>query len=449
MFDVCIVGGGPAGAALAIRLAQLGRTVALIEKSADDRRAAYESLPAGIAPQLALLGVGDAVAAAGFVAAPYATVRWGGEHRHDLAPGGGSLLVDRARFDAILRAAAARQPGVELRQPARVVAATRADDHWRVALADGAPLHARLLAEASGRAPVLRRQRRRIGASTLALSADVHARADAGVVVDAGEHAWSWAAPRADGDVAATVFIDAGRVDRAAVYDAVIARVLGGERCTAVTARDATSFADADPVAPAAIKLGDAALSLDPLSSQGVQTAIGTAVHAAIVLNTWLDRPDDRALATEFYRARIRESVEVHAAAAAALYRRHAAVVDTAFWRRRATAAPPPREAIEPAWHVRLADDLRFATVAIASDAYVERARGLTCGGRSYAFIGPGLPLAPLLQQIGGPILARDVVARWAHQLAPTRALQVLQWAAAEGLIIQASLQAGLRRSVE
>jgi hypothetical protein len=76
--------------------------------------------------------------------------------------------------------------------------------------------------------------------------------------------------------------------------------------------------------------------------------------------------------------------------------------------------------------------------VAIASDVYVRRERGVTCGGRTYAFIGPGLPIAPLLQQIGGPTLARDVVERWSTQLAPRQALQVLQWAAAEGLIINA-----------
>lgn len=441
MFDVCIVGGGPAGAALAIRLGQLGRTVALVEKSSATRRTAYESFAGGIAPLLAVLGARDAIADA--LAAPYATVQWGGELRRDLAPGGGSVLIERARFDARLLAAATRQPGVQCVQPARVVAAVRVDDHWRIELAAGPPLHARFLAEASGRSPVGRRRRQRVGAATLALSADWRgARGDVSTIVEAGEHAWCWAAPRANGGLTATVFVDAGRASRRAAYDELIrgtsllAPVLhAAERATPVAIRDATAFAELDPVTPASIKLGDAALSLDPISSQGVQTAIGTAVHAAVVLNTWLDRPHDVELASEFYRARVRESVAAHTEAAAALYRRQSATVDTAFWRRRASPAPPAREAIRPDGRVRLADDVRFAAVAIAGDAYVLREPGVTCGGRSYAFVGAGLAIAPLLQQIDGPTLARDVVERWSRQLAPRQALQVLQWAAAEGLV--------------
>jgi flavin-dependent dehydrogenase len=64
--DVCVVGAGPSGSALAIRLAQLGHDVSVIERSMFPRSHVGESLSPGIWPQLELLGVAQAVAAAGF-----------------------------------------------------------------------------------------------------------------------------------------------------------------------------------------------------------------------------------------------------------------------------------------------------------------------------------------------------------------------------------------------
>src|SRR3954447_11613196 len=116
--DVCIAGGGPAGAALALRLAQLGRTVAVVEKAAFPRMHVGESLTAGVLPMLDILGVRDAIENAGFLRAGQATVLWAGELRcHELHSEG--LQVDRGRFDSILLRAAAANPLVRIFQPAR------------------------------------------------------------------------------------------------------------------------------------------------------------------------------------------------------------------------------------------------------------------------------------------------------------------------------------------
>jgi flavin-dependent dehydrogenase len=74
--DVCVIGAGPSGSALAIRLAQLGHDVWLIERSMFPRSHVGESLSPGIWPQLELLGVARTVAAAGFWPLRTSLVQW-------------------------------------------------------------------------------------------------------------------------------------------------------------------------------------------------------------------------------------------------------------------------------------------------------------------------------------------------------------------------------------
>ena len=59
----------------------------------------------------------------------------------------------------------------------------------------------------------------------------------------------------------------------------------------AVKACDASSRYAEEPVGPSFVKIGDAAFTLDPLSSQGVQSAIASALQASIVVNTFAKYP--------------------------------------------------------------------------------------------------------------------------------------------------------------
>src|SRR5262249_61130957 len=119
----CCVGAGPAGSALAIRLAQLGHDVCVIERARFPRTHIGESLSPGIWPQLELLGIAGGVAAAGFWPCRSALIRWetASVVRRDFSTNAGPL-VDRGRVGALLiehaRACGARglQPAV-LRPP--------------------------------------------------------------------------------------------------------------------------------------------------------------------------------------------------------------------------------------------------------------------------------------------------------------------------------------------
>ena len=59
VFDVCVIGGGPSGSMIGLRLAKLGYSVCLIEKEEFPRRHIGESLPYSILNALNLFGVSD------------------------------------------------------------------------------------------------------------------------------------------------------------------------------------------------------------------------------------------------------------------------------------------------------------------------------------------------------------------------------------------------------
>jgi 2-polyprenyl-6-methoxyphenol hydroxylase-like FAD-dependent oxidoreductase len=133
---VFVIGGGPAGAALAIRLAQLGHRVTLADRSAARRRFG-ESLAPAVWAQVGLLGAADAVARAAIRPCRQTLVRWhnGDEDARDLT-GPPGLLVDRRRFDAILLAVA-REHGVRVLQPASVRRYRREAQGWSLDIESG------------------------------------------------------------------------------------------------------------------------------------------------------------------------------------------------------------------------------------------------------------------------------------------------------------------------
>ncbi|MDQ3675177.1 MAG: tryptophan 7-halogenase, partial [Actinomycetota bacterium] len=131
--EVCVVGAGPAGAALATRLAQLGHDVAIVEQHRFPRPHVGESLSPGIWPLLDVLGVRDSVTQAGFTQTSIARVRWrdDNEERTHVPDG---LTVDRGGFDAILLQRAG-EAGARSLAPARARRPIRDDDGWELPLA--------------------------------------------------------------------------------------------------------------------------------------------------------------------------------------------------------------------------------------------------------------------------------------------------------------------------
>jgi flavin-dependent dehydrogenase len=161
MYDAIIIGGGPAGAATATRLAQAGRRVALLERERFPRFHIGESmLPCSVA-LLRELGALEAVDGAGFPRKYAAEFVVGDGSLSRRYPFVDSLLagspyafeVDRDRFDEILLDNAARA-GVDVRQACEVRDFSIGGDRVEVVAGD-ATLRASVLVDATGQRSML------------------------------------------------------------------------------------------------------------------------------------------------------------------------------------------------------------------------------------------------------------------------------------------------------
>jgi len=463
--DVCILGGGPAGSILAARLAGLGHGVCLVERAAVPRRGLGESLGPGVAPLLASIGADGAIASAGSIPVRSVSVCWDrGEHTRD-DPATRGLLVDRRAFDRLLLDHA-RAAGVRVCQPGRLVGRTPRDDGWDLRIEAGGRmtrLRAAFLADATGRAAVLRTRRRATGCRTLALHASWHGPGlPSRPRIEAGDAEWFWGVPLPDGLYNTLVFIDAARfrAERSSLLGAGFRALLARSRLLPdghgavmvgrVAVADATPFLDDECVTPRSIKVGDAALALDPLSSSGVQRAIQTSFAGAIVVNTLLREPGSRDAAIGFYRDRLRETSDHHRAWTAAHYATVAATRPGPFWTARAgghddrPARLPPRE--PSATHVPddcplvLSPEARIVARPCLDAEFVRVRPAVDHPSLDgpVAFLG-GRELAPLLQGIQPGMTAAALAFHWSSTLPPTSARDIARWLVARGILVPQS----------
>ena len=363
--------------------------------------------------------------------------------RHADPPG---LMVDRGRFDRLLLEHA-RRAGARVLQPGLACAARRTDDGWIVAVRTAAGerhVGARFLVDASGRSSRWTGRRERTGPSTLALHGTWR-RAGAGgwdgqTRIEAGPDEWLWAAPRPDGTLSAMVFVDAERYHaarragdspeglyrRLLARSALFAEVAGAQLAGRAGVCDATCWNHPEPVGDSFLKVGEAAFTLDPLSSTGVQKAMQTAWVGAIAVHTILTPSADGEAARRFYGENHRSTVVRHAAWTGGYYAaaRHAGT--SLFWRRRAAASPATAAAETDALRVPGAFDTRLrlsaaaalvATPCVTGDLIAMR-RALVHPGldRPVAFL-DGVEIAPLLEAVPPEATLGELTAHWSRRL--------------------------------
>ena len=178
------------------------------------------------------------------------------------------------------------------------------------------------LAEAGGRGGAL--AGRRTGAATLAVFAYWRAaRLPETPLVEAGDEAWFWCVPLPNGVFNTLAFVDPKTFRSAGSpleerFKSLLARsslmedCRGAELAGPVQAVDATPYLSDDLIAADAIRLGDAAVTIDPISSSGVQKAIQGALAGAVVADTLLRKPERADAAMSFYRGQLNDASERH-----------------------------------------------------------------------------------------------------------------------------------------
>lgn len=451
--DVCVVGGGPAGAITASRLAEHGYRVVLIDRGGSPDR--VECLPHSTWIVLDSLGNREPIPIPELTPCPVTRVQWPGPRREARAHEG-TVLIRRGGFDRILQDTA-RRSGATVLLPARAALPSWSGSDWTL-LVSGEDwqqyIVARFLVDAGGRRSRLPRRRRRLSPSTVALSGSHLATpsAPAEMRVEAIKAGWCWGAFLPGGAAEVSVFLDTSvcagldgtgrqRVYHAALRDSdFFGELQSSARSLAIC--DASAFVDEDPVSDHAIKVGDAAVALDPLSSQGVQAALRSAAHASAVVHTILSGGDVDAAIT-FYRSAVADAAEHHRTIIGHYYAACDRWPDAEFWRARRDAFPasvipqvePARLTGDPL--LFLSPDARLAPVPTLTDAVIVYRMALTHPGlaRPVAYV-EGIALADLLAHAPGGQRASAILAAWMPLVSPERGRAVLGWLVRTGVLV-------------
>ena len=352
-----VVGGGPAGAAAAAALRLDGLEVELVASAPRSRQPPGESLPPGTEAELdALFGPRGFRREQHRPAYANRSV-WGGAGV-DAAefidnPFGHGWHIDRAAMDASLLDAV-RGQGVAVRAGTRVAIPAWKRDHWSVGLEhDGTEIRAQAIVDATGRAARIarargarRRRLDRLVAVHWLLPATVESDHDATTLVEAVEGGW-WYSTRVPRGRVLAFLTDAdlmpGREARAArdwrrriAQVPSIRQALASSGCAlnrSARMIDA-SVAYLDHLAgPGWLAAGDAAVSFDPLSAQGILTALVMGRRGGDALAAILTRGDPEPLVR--YGADYASLLDAHLRLRAAYYGLEQRWPEAPFWTRR------------------------------------------------------------------------------------------------------------------
>jgi flavin-dependent dehydrogenase len=360
--DVLVVGAGPAGATLALNLAPT-RNVVLVERSPQTAPRIGESLPPAARRLLADMGLFASFAAQGHVPCHGNRALWESETPVETdflrGPDGPGWHLDRARFDAWLRRAAIER-GAKIIAPARVETIAHESKLWRVSLTTAAgpvSISANLLVDAGGRsAPIARRLHARRHAEDRLVCGWIHGCLHAPdpesgfTYVEAAENGWWYTAPlpgtrrvlafHTDADLpGAAVARNANALFAHAMAHRALGALLSncGFTPTKISGYTAAHSSVLKPCAgPHWLAAGDAALTFDPLSSQGIYNSLFTGLAAAEAADRHLSGAED---AMPSYVRAIERIGEVYRRDLLRWYRYENRWVNNVFWRRRHASA--------------------------------------------------------------------------------------------------------------
>jgi len=295
IFDVLVVGGGPAGAVVALSLARQGCRVALVEATAYESHRYGETLPPEINPVLRELGLWDAFQNLSPLETPGMISVWGNSTPVEVDfirnVHGTGWHIDRKNFDRMLISEAERAGAqVYLRQ--RVQTYFREGDVWRVGR-----WSARMLVDASGRNGLRlhgntgRDSSDRLLAIALSITRSYRHGQDLRTCVESTPAGWWYTAPLPDDLLIAMFFTDPAiyREEGISIQEQLkVAPTTGSRlrdgRIEKSNVLHVTSSCRHEVFGEGWMAVGDSACSYDPISGRGIFKALRQAKSASAAI---------------------------------------------------------------------------------------------------------------------------------------------------------------------
>lgn len=398
VYDVAVLGGGPAGATAARCLAAWGHRVIVLTRPAPGPPLA-ESLTPSVARVLRSTGFLDIVERSQAIRSTGHTVRWGkGDARDEpFATGELGWQVIRDKFDRTLLNVAS-DAGAAVHRFTNVRGVRVSGSEQVVSYEErGAPREVRAawVIDSTGRSGLMARSgaaRHADGPRTTAI-VGVWQRptwpvADwRNTIVESYAGGWAWSVPLSATKRQVTVMLDPSRTSLARgtrlrlTYREELARTKliaslldGAKGLGSPWARDATPYACERPVIGRVILAGDAASFVDPLSSFGIKKAMASAWLAAVVVRSVMEDASMESPALSLVARREHAMVAGLRRAQAELAREAARAHEGGYWQGRETDDPDDT-----------ADDPDMD--AIRSDASVRKAYDAIRAARHASFI--------------------------------------------------------------
>ncbi|NEQ66278.1 MAG: NAD(P)/FAD-dependent oxidoreductase [Symploca sp. SIO2D2] len=366
--DVAIIGGGPAGTALALTICLYSKlTVAVIEQTAYDTLRTGEHVSASLLPLLDYLQVKEPFLADNHTPVYNVAAIWGHSELNSrpsiINQMGEGYLLDRTEFDAMLAEQLVHQGGQLYLETKCAEGEQLEGGGWRLFLKDNSgassELETRYLVDATGRQA---RIAKRLGAKSLphdtlvGVSALLDFEHDQPkteeVLIESIPEGWWYSAWLPNGTLIVVLMTDIdlmrqGKFHKDKQWVQLLSqathtkqRVRGGQLVCPLAVKPAHSHLLDRAVGEDWMAIGDAAIAFDPLSSMGVGHAITCGCDAAVALVEYLVNNEDRLL--KQYQERLKLNFDNYLSIRHRYYALEPRWLDLPFWQRRTQSASIP-----------------------------------------------------------------------------------------------------------
>lgn len=311
--QIAVLGCGPAGIVTALGLAKMGYNVCVIANVR--RHNVTEGISERVYQSLSYLGVQNALKT---VSPPIPrSVSWNGSH----SAANTERLIRRVAFDtALLKDLAdANIPFYD----ETILKVEKQNNHQCVLCKSSKTFVIDFIVEARGRAAPLTKSSHIKGADSLSICQNWKTTQPSLMSPEAMaisiENGWLWLANNGKGNIFTQVSISAKSSIGAAneklssfIHKLVLSRPELAhitpyiEPNGKVLARSSTPIFNKAPIEAGMLCVGDAAMSVDPLSGNGIFQSLSSALIAPVVINTLFHKPENKLLAETLYTERLK-----------------------------------------------------------------------------------------------------------------------------------------------